>query len=317
MKSEAPFFSVVTPSFNQARWIEGCIKSVQSQGTTDYEHIISDNCSKDGTADIVARYPEVQWHSEADRGQSHALNKAISRARGEILCWLNSDDQYLPGTFERVRHEFSKPGVGVIYGDAREAYFDGRPDAIRPARFERREDLLFWWEKRTDLLQPAVFFRRSLLEDIGPLREDLHLIMDTELWWRLSERHTFHYVPHPLALQQRQLDSKTISQTSRIYEEKARVFGPLLAAAYPGRRLKHWMARHRIMGRRYLGLAQSAGKTNFAAASGLLRRCAQENPFLLFTPQWWKALAFSCSHKGRVHAESSERQPVAGNAQSH
>jgi glycosyltransferase involved in cell wall biosynthesis len=317
MKRETPFFSVVTPSYNQSRWIEGCIESVRSQGGQDYEHIIFDNCSKDGTAEIAARYPKVQWHIEPDRGQSHAINKAISRARGKVLCWLNADDQYLPGAFEIVRREFSKPEVDVIYGDAKEIYFDGRPESIRRARFERREDLLFWWEKRTDLLQPAVFFRRALLEKTGPLREDLHMIMDTELWWRLSERSRFHYVPHPLALQQRQPDSKTIRQTERIYEEKAQVFGPLLDAAFPGKRLAHGMARRRIMGRRYLGLAQSAGGTNFSVASGFLRRSAQENPFLLLTPRWWKALVFGYSQRNHNHEEAPRGQSVAGNTQTH
>jgi glycosyltransferase involved in cell wall biosynthesis len=299
MSAPAPYFSVVTPSYHQARWLEGCIKSVLGQGVADFEHLIFDNASSDGSAEIAARYPHLVWHSEPDRGQSHALNKALALARGEIVCWLNADDQYLPGAFEIVRRAFATPDVGVVFGDAQEVFFDGRPGGIRRARFDRREDLLLWWEKRTDLLQPAVFFRRSVFEEAGPFREDLHLIMDTEMWWRMSERHQFHFLCEPLALQQRQPDSKTIRQVERIYEEKARVFGPLLATAWPRRRFLHWLERHCAMSRRFLGFAQSTGNTDRSVALHFLRRSAAENPLILLTVCWWKAALFILCGGGR------------------
>ena len=288
----APFFSVVTPSFNQGGWIDGCIQSVLAQGTSDFEHIVFDNCSTDNTAEILARYPHLRCTVEPDRGQADALNKGFAQARGEVICWLNADDQYLPGTFEIVRRELSKPDVDVIFGDAEELFFDGRPAGVRKAKFARREDFLIWWEKRVDLLQPAIFFKRAALERVGLLREDLHLIMDTEFWWRLSEHYRFHYVEAPLCLQQRQLESKTIKHVHRIYEEKARVFEPLLDAAQPERRLRNRLARRRAMGRRYLGLAQSAGRANLASARHLMRLSLRENPLLLLAPTWWKARIF-------------------------
>ncbi len=224
---------------------------------------------------------------EKDTGQSNALNKGFGLARGEIICWLNADDQYVHGAFDIVRREFAKPDVHVIFGDCEEDFCDGKPPRIRKARFERREDMLVWWEKRTDLLQPAVFFRRRLLDEIGPLREDLHVVMDTELWWRMSERHTFHRVDSVLACQQRQPDSKTIKHMPRIYEEKARVFGPLLDAAEPQRIIANRRARGIGMGRRWLGLAQSAAKTNPEAARVFLRRAREENRLLVLSPRWW------------------------------
>ena len=110
MSERPPFFSVVTPSFNQAKWIGGCIESVLAQGTDDFEHIIFDNCSSDDTAAVVARHPHVLWHREPDRGQSEALNKAMVLARGEVICWLNADDRYLPGAFEMVRQRPGRSG---------------------------------------------------------------------------------------------------------------------------------------------------------------------------------------------------------------
>ena len=300
MSGDAPFFSVLTPSWNQAAWIEGCITSVLAQGVgDDFEHLVFDNCSTDGTAEILARFPHLRCTSEPDRGQAHALNKALALARGEIICWLNADDQYLPGALARVRREMAQPGVDVVFGDAQEVFFDGRPAGVRRARFERREDFLFWWEKRVDLLQPAVFFRRSAIERVGPLREDLHFIMDTELWWRLSECFAFHRIAVPLALQQRQPESKTIRQVASIYEEKARVFTPLLDAAGPRRRWRTRAARRAGMGRRWLGLAQSAAAAKDAeAARDFLARSRKANPLLLLAPRWWRAWAF-------LHRQSS------------
>lgn len=294
-----PYFSVVTPSWNQGAWIEGCIQSVLAQGDGDFEHIVFDNCSSDETPAVLARHPHLRVHIEKDSGQSNALNKAMRLARGEILCWLNADDQYLPGAFATARREFAKPGVDVIYGDAEEDFCDGSPARIRKARFPSRDDLLVWWEKRTDLLQPAVFFRRRLLEEVGPLREDLHVVMDTELWWRLSERHPFHYTGVPLARQQRQPDSKTIKHVARIYEEKHRVFTPLLDAAQPAHAEQNAKARRAGMARRWLGLAQSAAKTTPEAARDFLRRARVEKPLLALSPSWWRTWLSCGTHKAR------------------
>jgi glycosyltransferase involved in cell wall biosynthesis len=285
----APFYSVVTPSWNQGQWIEGCIQSVLAQGVSDFEHLVHDNCSTDETSAVLARYPHLDVRCEKDRGQSDALNKAFARARGEIICWLNADDQYLPGAFAAVRNAFADPSVSVVYGDCEEDFCDGKPPRLRKARWTRREDLLVWWEKRTDLLQPAVFFRRRILEEVGALREDLHVIMDTEFWWRVSARHSFVYLGVPLARQQRQPDSKTIKHMPRIYEEKARVFGALLDELEPHNRRANERRRQRGMGQRWLGLAQSAAKSDKAAARDFLRRARSEDAGLALSPRWWRA----------------------------
>jgi len=290
-----PYFSVVTPSWNQAAWLEGCIKSVLQQNAGDFEHIVYDNCSTDGTAEVLARYPHLIVHIEKDTGQSNALNKAFRETKGEVICWLNADDQYMPGAFEKMCTEMSKPGVDVVFGDSEEDFFDGKPPAIRKAYFRYRRDLLTWWEKRTDILQPAVFFRRKILDTVGTLREDLHFIMDTELWWRISGSCHFHYVSYTFARQQRQPDSKTIKHMPRIYDEKRAVFGALLNRSQPRRKLRNYLSMRVGMGNRWLGFAQSYAVRNWKAASRFLLCALKENPFLIATPSWWKA--FYCVHK--------------------
>ncbi len=287
MSAPTPYFSVVTPSYNQGNWIEGCIESVLSQGVDDFEHIVFDNCSTDETAAIAARHSHLQFHSERDRGQSHALNKALELARGEIVCWLNADDQYAPGAFDVVRREFTRPEVDVIFGDAREVFFDGRPSEVRRARFGDRDDFLYWWEKRTDLLQPAVFFRRKLLARTGPLEEDFYIMMDTELWWRMTAIAHFHYIPEVLAIQQRQPESKTVMNVALLFEEKQRFFDPLLKERFPASWPKNVLARHYTMGMRFARLAEAAGDRRMAQT--MLRLSVRQNPAMLLSPTWWKA----------------------------
>ena len=285
-----PYFSVITPSWNQGAWLDGCIQSVLAQGVEDFEHIVFDNCSTDKTAAILAQHPHLQTHIEPDTGQANALNKGFRMARGEIICWLNTDDQYLPGTLARVREEFRDPAVNVIYGDCEEKFFDGRPSGVRKARFRHRDDFLRFWRKDIDILQPAVFFRRRIFEEVGYLREDLHICMDYEFWWRVAERHAFKYLGIPLALQQRQPDSKTVKLLVRLYEEKEKVFSPLLDAAQPRHKLRNHLAARIGMGERWLGLAQSAGaNSDRVTALDFLRRARNFNPLLLLTPRWWAA----------------------------
>lgn len=221
-----PFFSVITPSFNQGAWLEACIHSVVEQRDESFEHLIFDNCSTDSTSEVLARHSHIHAIVEPDRGQSHAINKGFEAAQGEIICWLNSDDAYAPGAFEHLRHAFADPAVSVVYGDVLQINYDGTAPQRAAARFASRDDLVRWWSRRVQLHQPAVFFRRSAAEAVGPLREDLHYVMDYEYWWRLAEHHRFHYLEEILATQHRQPESKTIRNWHRVYEEREAVFSP-------------------------------------------------------------------------------------------
>lgn len=220
------FFSVVTPSWNQAEFLGQCLESVASQDVTDFEHIVFDNCSDDRSSEVAARFPHVDFRRERDRGQSDAVNKGFAAARGEIICWLNSDDAYPAGTFEKVRVAFENPDVHVIFGDALQVTPGAGAPVEATARFDSRLDLIRWWSPLVKLHQPAVFFRKSVLKRIGGLREDLHFAMDYEFWWRMSGAFEFRRVSEPLAIQHRQVDSKTVKHWDRVLEERERIFSP-------------------------------------------------------------------------------------------
>jgi glycosyltransferase involved in cell wall biosynthesis len=286
----APIFSVVTPSWNQGAWLGDCIESVLAQKGHPFEHIVFDNCSTDETPAVLGRYPHLHTHIERDTGQANALNKGFRLARGEVICWLNSDDRYAPGAFDVVQRELLDAGRDVIFGNTREIFFDGQGERIHRARFKEPAGLLRWWDRQTSILQPAVFFTRRALEAAGLLREDLYIVMDLELWWRMAQRFPFHYVNEVLAVQLRQPESKTVKEMPRIIEEKARVFTPELNAREPDRRWRNAFARRRGMGRRWVGSAHLTAATNPIAARDFLRRALRENPALIATPSWWSAL---------------------------
>ena len=288
----APYFSVVTPSYNQGAFIEGAIQSVVAQGTNDFEHLVFDACSTDGTLEILRRHPHLDWVSEKDRGQSHALNKGFEKARGEIICWLNADDQYLPGAFTALRELFRDPACDVVFGNAQQRHFDGRDAEHAKGRFDRREDLVTWWQRKIGLHQPAVFFRRKVFAKAGGLREDLHYTMDWEYWWRISEWFPFRYVDRDLAVQQLQPQAKTVLDRHIIFREREQVFGP-------HRRLitdRSWWSLEKekriCMGRRYLNYAQEMMTRDRRTAAYLMWLSVAENPFILLTPAWLRAAAY-------------------------
>lgn len=273
-----PFFSVITPSWNQGAFLETCIESVLAQGDSDFEHFIYDNCSTDETAAIAAKYPHVRFVSEPDRGQAHAVNKGFAAARGEIICWLNADDAYPPGVFAKLREVFADLSMDVVFGDAAQVAYDGRDEARAPGRFESRLDLVRWWSPAVKLHQPAVFFRRSLAAQVGALREDMHYAMDYEFWWRLSERSHFHYISEVLAIQHRQPDSKTVRAWHKVYAERERVFAPFYGLIDGGNRAALIAEKRNGMADRYLLNAYAAAAFDRRAAWENLRRAWGESP---------------------------------------
>jgi glycosyltransferase involved in cell wall biosynthesis len=193
-----PRVAIVTPSYNQARFLEETIRSVLLQGYPDLEYRIVDGGSTDGSVEVIRKYEPwlASWVSEPDRGQSHAINKGFERATGEVIAWLNSDDAYLPGAIRLGVEGLKRTGADLVYGNA--VVIDDRDRVL--ADIETPPLAPDWFvTEPCRIVQAATFFGRSVFETVGPLREDLHYALDYEYWIRLSQVGRLEHVDEPLA----------------------------------------------------------------------------------------------------------------------
>ncbi len=180
-----PSVFVVMPSYNQARFIRQAIDSVLHQGYEPLHLLVMDGGSADGTVEILRSYGNrLEFVSRKDRGQSDALNQGLARARGDIVCWLNSDDAFLPDALHMVADAFVRhPDAEFVYGKGWNVDENGRllgDSGVLPFNL---------WKlihHRNYIHQPSCFFRRSLLDKVGFIEEDLHYVMDWELWIRFG-----------------------------------------------------------------------------------------------------------------------------------
>jgi glycosyltransferase involved in cell wall biosynthesis len=196
--SDLPLVSVVTPSYNQARFLEAALRSVLDQDYPNIEYLVVDGASTDGSVDIIRRYADrlTWWVSEKDSGQSEALNKGLRRARGEIIGWLNSDDVYLPGAVSAAVAAFcSTPDAALVYGDALAIDKDGKSFNIMHAHQYSLVDLMMF----KIICQPAAFMRRSVLKQVNYLNPAYHLLMDNLLWMNMARIAPLVYVPQAWA----------------------------------------------------------------------------------------------------------------------
>ncbi len=218
-----PLVTIITPSYNQGRFIAATIESVLAQDYPHIEYVIMDGASTDETAEVARRYAgRLEFVSEKDRGQSHAINKGFQRARGEIVAWLNSDDTLLPGAVRRaVAALDAHPEAAACYG---EGYLLDEAGHVT-CRFPHTQPFDLWRLVNVSdyILQQSVFFRRAALEQIGWVREDLHYVMDWDLLIRLAQRWPLQYVPAYFGCLREYGAAKTSSGGDKRIAEIARV----------------------------------------------------------------------------------------------
>lgn len=194
----SPVISIVTPSFNQAAYLEKTIQSVLRQQIPGMEYFVMDGGSTDGSKEILRKYADqlTGWVSESDRGQGDGINKGFRNAKGEIFAWINSDDFYLKNTFETVLDYFEQnPGVDLIYGDVLSIDAEGKLINVMKFHQYSLQDLMTF----RIISQPAVFFRKSAWERAGGMNLHYHYLLDHQLWLRIALQGEIAYLPKPLA----------------------------------------------------------------------------------------------------------------------
>jgi glycosyltransferase involved in cell wall biosynthesis len=216
-------FSIVTPSYNQGRFLAATIESVIGQaGDFTIDYVVCDGGSTDESVEVIRKYERMldsgqwavrcrgitfRWLSERDRGQSDAISKGFAMTTGEILAWLNSDDTYLPDALATAARAFGNDRVAVIYG---KSHFTDEAGAIvgryRTEPFDLRRLAVFNF-----ISQPSVFFRRAAFDRVGGVDTRLHYAMDFDLWLRLARYYELHYVPELLSTFRLHDESKTVS----------------------------------------------------------------------------------------------------------
>jgi len=197
--------SLVTPTYNQGRYIRRTIESVLSQqGDFELDYVVYDGVSTDETLDILKSYGErLRWHSERDGGQVDAINKGLRCAAGDVVGWLNSDDLLAPGALQRISEAFTaNPKTEWAHG--RCDIIDSDDRTIRGAiiAYKHRCCLNYSFEnlvKQNFISQMTVFWRRKVLDEVGYIDEQLKLALDYDLWLRLAKRGAPIYIPEKQA----------------------------------------------------------------------------------------------------------------------
>ncbi len=281
-----PKISIVTPSFNQADYLEETIRSVLLQNYPNLEYIIIDGGSTDGSVEIIKKYEPwlTYWVSEPDRGQSHAINKGIKVSKGKILLWLNADDICLEDAFKKVASSFNNsPKVKMIIGQA--FVIDENSKVIG----EMKSSFLSWIDAATiptnKIRQVSTFFSRDLFDDFGSINEDLFIAMDTELLLRFSKQNPPLILKEYLTAFRVHAEAKSQNNLIIGYEENDRERKKILSdyesiKAYKKNSSKHW-----------LKLSKSSRYTPKERLR-CLKNCVQNNPCALISKEFWAALFY-------------------------
>lgn len=214
--------SIITPSYNQAKYLEQAIQSVLTQDYSNIEYILIDGGSNDGSVDIIKKYQDkfVYWVSEKDLGQADAINKGFAKANGEIIAWLNSDDYYLPETITTAVKVFEEnPQVVLVYGNMLAVDENGKTFNTLNYKQLSLEDLICF----QIIGQPAVFFRNSVLQKTNGLNLNFHFLLDHLFWIQLAQHGKILHVNQTWSAARYHEEAKNRAKAAEFGQEAFRI----------------------------------------------------------------------------------------------
>ena len=219
--------SIITPSFNQAAYLEQTILSVLGQDYPHIEYFVVDGASTDNSVDIIRKYESklAWWVSEKDKGQADAINKGFAHATGEVIAWLNSDDYYLAGTISAAVKIFEEhPEVVLVYGNMLSVDENGKTFNTLNYKQLTLEDLLCF----QIVGQPAVFMRRSALQKVGGLDPAFHFMLDHHLWIRLAQQGKILHVDQTWAAARYHAQAKNLALAAEFGRDAFRILDAVI-----------------------------------------------------------------------------------------
>ncbi|MGA9131530.1 MAG: glycosyltransferase family 2 protein [Candidatus Sulfotelmatobacter sp.] len=305
---ELPSISIITPSYNQGRFLEATLRSVLEQGYARLEHLVIDGGSTDESVEVIRRYQQhlAYWVSERDRGQVHAINKGLAKATGDVVAFLNSDDLHLPGALAAVGDHFQRnPACQWLCGDTilfGEKHATSLVHAIIP---KSAAHCLCWAYKAP---QPGMFWKRELLQ--GGFQECWPFDFDHDMYIRLLlAGQRCEHLPVPVAAYRLHPTSKTVAEGARQIEEFERI-----AEHYESRLRgadRRWCAATRLLRRSYA--ASQAGQARSAAV--LLLRALHRHPESVAHRPFWGCLRrlFLSALDNAPRDPDRRSSPAAGN----
>lgn len=240
---DSPLVSIVTPSYNQGRFIKRTIDSVLHQTYPKIEYIVMDGGSTDETVKILKSYDDrFYWVSERDQGQTDAINKGFARAQGEILAYLNSDDVLHPEAVDKVvNFLLDHPEIDLVYG---KAYYIDEEDRVI-GMYPTREYSFEYLIGEDFICQPAAFWRRRIAQRVGAFDDSLFIVMDYDYWLRIAKAGgTIVFLNEILACSRLYPETKTLSARERVYSEIIKISKKHIGYVHPNYFLGLW--NHRI-----------------------------------------------------------------------
>lgn len=288
-----PRVSIVTPSYNQAQFIEETIRSVLLQGYPNLEYIIADGGSTDGSVAVIQKYQPwlACWVSEMDRGQPHAINKGFACATGSLMGWINSDDLLLPGAVRRLAIAHCRQKGAVLLGDVVNFSDTTQRGWLTEQRNVTLENMAAFWRKGWSWHQPGVYVPRQAYEHAGPLDEHLRYTFDRDWMCRLLlAAAPLVYLGQPVAAFRLHMHSKTVSERAGWGQEHWAVTERYLSVLPESDRRLAPAAHELMEAALFLSLFYIAYWNSGAARRHLLR-AVRLRPRVLLAPNLWQLCA--------------------------
>ena len=234
-----PKVSIITPSYNQGEYLEETILSVLNQTYSNIEYVVIDGGSTDNSVDIIRKYEEriTYWCSEKDNGQADAINKGLKRATGDLVCWINSDDILYPHFVEKfVNHFVTHPNVDFLYGDVEQG------TDLQHATFRKGEAIDYPTMLRTlrvPMPQQSTMWRRGVMDKIGYLDPQWHVLLDREYFMRIAQHCVIEYLPGVVAFFRNHENAKSIAEWHKWMPELEKYYTTLFEdSKFPYQHLK-------------------------------------------------------------------------------